>query len=177
VNRIAKEIQAEQEHGRQKYGRGPRDFAHDDSHNTDDWDNFIEDHADCRCAAGSIIRRHETEIDQLKAQLESGRAAHNVDRVRADTLWRERDALKSRCAELEKDKQRLDWLSDFFGVEDIGDEDFCPGMCINAQRLEEALTYGSPVDGKAPILVTKESTLRDAIDAAVSNSKLKGDAK
>ena len=43
--KIAKEIQAEQDHGRQKYGRGPKDFAHDDAHEDLDWRNFIFDHS------------------------------------------------------------------------------------------------------------------------------------
>jgi hypothetical protein len=40
---IANEIQAEQEHGRQKYGKGPNDFGHDDLHAREDWHQFIAD--------------------------------------------------------------------------------------------------------------------------------------
>lgn len=39
----------------------------------------------------SIIAAKEAEIQRLKACINSGRSAHNEDRVRADTLWRERD--------------------------------------------------------------------------------------
>lgn len=42
--RIAKEIQAEQDHGRQKYGTGPKDFAHDDATPEDVWHNCIMGH-------------------------------------------------------------------------------------------------------------------------------------
>lgn len=42
--RIAAEIQAEQDHGRSKYGSGPNDFAHDDAHSEEDWHEYIEWH-------------------------------------------------------------------------------------------------------------------------------------
>jgi len=42
--KIAKEIQDEQNHGRQKYGSGPDDFAHDDRHHQRDWNEFIFHH-------------------------------------------------------------------------------------------------------------------------------------
>lgn len=42
--KIAKQIQAEQRRGRQKFGRGPNDFAHDDSHRVNDWDEYIRNH-------------------------------------------------------------------------------------------------------------------------------------
>jgi hypothetical protein len=43
-NKIAKEIQAEQEHGRTKYGRGPNDLDHDDATADWMWHKFIADH-------------------------------------------------------------------------------------------------------------------------------------
>jgi len=42
--KIIKEIQAEQDHGRQKYGSGPNDFAHDDKHTDENWHEFIDEH-------------------------------------------------------------------------------------------------------------------------------------
>lgn len=42
--KIAQEIQAEQDHGRQKYGGDPNNVAHDDVHLPGDWHEFIEDH-------------------------------------------------------------------------------------------------------------------------------------
>lgn len=43
-SKIAKEIQAEQDHGRSKYGKGPKDYAHDAEHADDDWHDFIDNH-------------------------------------------------------------------------------------------------------------------------------------
>jgi hypothetical protein len=37
-----REVEREAEHGRQKYGSGPSDFAHDDCHDEKDWIEFIE---------------------------------------------------------------------------------------------------------------------------------------
>lgn len=42
--KIAEEIQAEQNHGRQKYGNGPHDLAHDDATPDDVWHSCIDDH-------------------------------------------------------------------------------------------------------------------------------------
>lgn len=41
---IAAQIQAEQCHGRQKYGTGPNDYRHDDSHHPESWHDLIADH-------------------------------------------------------------------------------------------------------------------------------------
>lgn len=41
---LAREIQDAQNHGRQKYGNGPDDFAHDDAHENGTWYKCIEDH-------------------------------------------------------------------------------------------------------------------------------------
>lgn len=54
---IAKEIQAEQEHGRTKYGSGPDDFAHDDAHAESDWHLYIADHNERAKAATPMERR------------------------------------------------------------------------------------------------------------------------
>jgi hypothetical protein len=43
---LANEVRAEQDHGRAKYGKGPDDYAHDDSHSPQDWARFIRDHAE-----------------------------------------------------------------------------------------------------------------------------------
>jgi len=42
--KIAAEIQAEQEHGREKYGIGPHDLEHDDAMDDAVWHNCIWDH-------------------------------------------------------------------------------------------------------------------------------------
>lgn len=41
---ISRQIQEEQNHGRQKYGRGPFDFEHDDSHLDFMWIGWIREH-------------------------------------------------------------------------------------------------------------------------------------
>ena len=43
-SKIAAEIQAEQAHGRKKYGRGEDDLKHDDSHGDWKWHQLISDH-------------------------------------------------------------------------------------------------------------------------------------
>jgi hypothetical protein len=42
--KIAAEIQAEQNHGREKYGTGPNDFAHDDAVPDKIWHGCIDNH-------------------------------------------------------------------------------------------------------------------------------------
>jgi hypothetical protein len=44
--KIAKQIQIQQDHGRQKYGRGPKDYRHDDEHTGDEWQDMIEGHSE-----------------------------------------------------------------------------------------------------------------------------------
>lgn len=54
---IAAEIQAEQDHGRSKHGRGPNDFEHDDRHYDESWHDFIADHNVRACLASPMERR------------------------------------------------------------------------------------------------------------------------
>lgn len=42
--KISKEIQSEQDHGREKYGFGPDDFEHDDFNSEEVWRDCIKDH-------------------------------------------------------------------------------------------------------------------------------------
>jgi hypothetical protein len=39
------------------------------------------------------------------------------------------------------DADRLRFLLTFFSIEDIGDEDFTPGVCVRSDELEDALTW------------------------------------
>jgi hypothetical protein len=55
--KITAEIQAEQNHGRQKYGRGPDDFAHDDRHSDSDWYVMIKEHNQRAVDAPTMERR------------------------------------------------------------------------------------------------------------------------
>ncbi len=43
---LAIQIKEEQRHGRQKYGRGPDDLAHDDAHTHEQWRQMIKQHLD-----------------------------------------------------------------------------------------------------------------------------------
>ena len=43
---IASQIQAEQNHGRQKYGGRPDNYRHDDSHEMEHWNDFIAGHVE-----------------------------------------------------------------------------------------------------------------------------------
>lgn len=55
--KIIEEIQAEQNHGREKYGRSPDDFEHDDKHNDGVWYLCIEDHNNRAAVATPMERR------------------------------------------------------------------------------------------------------------------------
>lgn len=55
---IASEINKEQEHGRCKYGRGPRDFKHDDDHPNIVWHRCIQDHNE-RAYQGTPMERRQ----------------------------------------------------------------------------------------------------------------------
>ena len=58
TRRIAKQIQSAQNHGRQKWGSGPKDYAHDDEHSDEDWRDMIADHND-RAEYGTPMERRE----------------------------------------------------------------------------------------------------------------------
>lgn len=55
--KIAEEIQAEQKHGRQKYGSGPNNLAHDDAHPPVVWFNLIGEHNRRALVATPMERR------------------------------------------------------------------------------------------------------------------------
>lgn len=52
---ISSEIQAEQNHGRQKYGKGHDDFEHDDQHSIGDWTSMISAH--------NALAKHSTPME------------------------------------------------------------------------------------------------------------------
>ena len=56
--KIAAEIQAEQDHGRSKYGHGPNDFEHDDATPDIIWHGCILDHND-RAAHSTPMERRQ----------------------------------------------------------------------------------------------------------------------
>ncbi len=55
---LIEEIQAEQDHGRSKYGFGPNDFAHDDSQPDNVWHRCIADHNE-RAKQGTPMERRQ----------------------------------------------------------------------------------------------------------------------
>jgi hypothetical protein len=77
--KIADEIQAEQEHGRQKYGSGPNDLAHDDAHSPDVWFYLIGDHN--RRSLGTTPMERRAHLIKLAGLAVS--AIESLDRKRA----------------------------------------------------------------------------------------------
>lgn len=75
----------------------------------------------------------------------------------------------------DSDKERMDWLEQFFSVEDVGDDYFCPGVVVDTDRIQEALSFGPAKDGKSPAIQKLGNTLRQCIDAAIDSAK-KGEA-
>lgn len=64
--KIAEEIQAEQNHGRQKYGAGPDDFRHDDMHSSEVWHACIATHNNrARLATPMDRRQHLIKVAGL----------------------------------------------------------------------------------------------------------------
>ena len=55
----SEEVRSEQRSGRQKYGRGPDDTAHDDTHTVSEWADFITYHASRARVATPIESRQE----------------------------------------------------------------------------------------------------------------------
>lgn len=41
------------------------------------------------------------------------------------------------------DADRLKFLLKFFSIDDIGDEQYTPGVCIRHEELEDVLTWGA----------------------------------
>ncbi len=62
------------------------------------------------------------------------------------------------------DTNRLDFLLQYFYIDDIGDEEYCKGMCISHEALEEKLSF-TP-NGSSNIELWKED-LRTVIDRAI----------
>jgi len=68
------------------------------------------------------------------------------------------------------DTARLDWLCQFFRVEDVGDECVCPGMTVNEDAVSRAFDYGALRNER--ITLTDgwiNPDMRRAIDAAIAH--------
>ena len=61
------------------------------------------------------------------------------------------------------DTERLEFLLRFLSVEDVGDEDFIPGVVVNPDALEEAIGVSGVLDWK--------EDLRTIIDRAINHSE------
>jgi len=59
TTKLADEIQAEQDHGRRKYGKGIGDFEHDDAHDDDTWHTLIDDHNQRASLSAPMDRRQQ----------------------------------------------------------------------------------------------------------------------
>ena len=66
------------------------------------------------------------------------------------------------------DTERLNFLLQYFCIDDIGDEDSFPGVCINSEALENILTW-SPEYNSVNV-ETWDDDLRDVIDRAIQKS-------
>lgn len=85
------EIEAEQRHGRQKYGDAPDDYAHDDNNSEAIWAACIEDHNLRGLAATPMERRQHLvkvaglaisaiqSLDRKRAALTQGKKSERLD--------------------------------------------------------------------------------------------------
>ena len=70
------------------------------------------------------------------------------------------------------DIDRLDFLLKWMTVDDIGDYAPCPGVVVDSEAIEDALSYGPPMeDGRRPCLCDWSDDMRSVIDKAI-NSRL-----
>ena len=64
------------------------------------------------------------------------------------------------------DTERLDFLLQYFCIDDIGDEEYCKGICISSEALEEKLSFLQ--DGSSNIELWNED-LRCVIDRTMQD--------
>ena len=65
------------------------------------------------------------------------------------------------------DTDRLNYLLEFFCVDDIGDKICTPGISINFESLEEKLSFGPCESGECQILCSFGDQLRTVIDKSI----------
>lgn len=80
------------------------------------------------------------------------------------------------CSQI-TDTQRLDFLLQFFSVDDVGDEDFVPGVVVDNEAAEEQITYGpADADGRMRSNIKDlQDDMRDIIDRAIIARSENGD--
>jgi hypothetical protein len=67
------------------------------------------------------------------------------------------------------DTDRLDFLLGFLSIGDVGDEDVCFSVIVDAESMEEKLGYGkADASGRMKGLHEKGDTLRDILDKAIA---------
>ncbi len=62
-----------------------------------------------------------------------------------------------------EESHRLSFLLQFITVEDVGDDQFCPGVVVQQESMEDALTFGQG----NKVMVSTDDDLRDVIDRAM----------
>lgn len=67
------------------------------------------------------------------------------------------------------DTERLDYLLGFILLTDVGDADFCPGVVVDQETMEDRLSFGrADIDGKAEAICKFGDDLRAVIDRAIA---------
>ena len=68
------------------------------------------------------------------------------------------------------DTERLNFILNYFVTDDIGDETYVPGVCIDHERLEEDLTWGVEENGQRQSHYKNwDEDLRSIIDKAIES--------
>ena len=78
------------------------------------------------------------------------------------------------------DTDRLNFILNYFTTDDIGDETYVPGVCIDNEELENDLTWEPEKDGKALSHYKNwDDDIRVIIDRAIKshNQPLDSDTK
>lgn len=65
------------------------------------------------------------------------------------------------------DTERLDFILKYIEIDDIGDEEYIPGVIVAYEFLEDKLSFGPMVNDRAPGLCRHGDSLRDVIDKAI----------
>lgn len=110
----------------------------------------------CRVCGGELPHGHSNNCDYYKLELEA-RAAKQKSELASP-------------AGSHSDTDRLNFLLRFFSIEDVGDDTFFAGVCIDRERLEEALTIEPNADssGRHKSICNMGDDLRAVIDRAIN---------
>lgn len=75
------------------------------------------------------------------------------------------------------DTDRLNFLLQFISVSDVGDDTYCPGICVDYEEMEEKLTWGNENEkGQRPSLALAwNADIRDVIDRAICVAQWEGE--